>query len=90
MKEKRSRVEAALHAIRAAVEEGIVAGGGIALLRARDAIAQMELDNVAQTSGVRIVCRALEEPRRQIIANAGGEADVIVDRVALGSKHGTA
>jgi chaperonin GroEL len=85
MKEKRSRVEDALHATRAAVEEGIGAGGGVALLRAREAIAQMELPNIAQTSGVRIVCRALEEPLRQIIANAGGEADVIVEKVAQGT-----
>ena len=85
MKEKRSRVEDALHATRAAVEEGIGAGGGVALLRARDAIAQMELDNVAQSCGIRIVCRALEEPLRQIIANAGGEADVIIEKVEMGS-----
>lgn len=85
MKEKRSRVEDALHATRAAVEEGIGAGGGVALIRARDAIAQLELANIAQTSGVRIVCRALEEPLRQIIANAGGEADVVVEKVAHGA-----
>lgn len=85
MKEKRSRVEDALHATRAAVEEGIGAGGGVALLRAREAIAQMELPSIAQSSGVRIVCRALEEPLRQIIANAGGEADVIVEKVAQGT-----
>ncbi len=85
MKEKRSRVEDALHATRAAIEEGIGAGGGVALLRARDALDAVKLNNMAQDCGVRIVHRALEEPLRQIVANAGGEPDVIIDKVTRGS-----
>ncbi|RJG04113.1 chaperonin GroEL [Noviherbaspirillum sedimenti] len=85
MKERKSRVQDALHATRAAVEEGIGAGGGVALLRARAALAQLQMPNLAQESGVRIVHRALEEPLRQIVANAGGEADVVIEAVAAGS-----
>ncbi|HJV02468.1 MAG TPA: chaperonin GroEL [Burkholderiaceae bacterium] len=85
MKEKRSRVEDALHATRAAAEEGIGAGGGVALLRARAALAGLATANLAQASGVSILHRALEEPLRQIVANAGGEADVVVETVAAGS-----
>jgi chaperonin GroEL len=85
MKEKRSRVEDALHATRAAVEEGIGAGGGVALLRARSALEGIKSMNMAQESGVRIVHRALEEPLRQIVFNAGGEPDVIIEAVANGS-----
>lgn len=85
MKEKRSRVEDALHATRAAVEEGIGAGGGVALLRARSALESIKSMNMAQESGVRIVHRALEEPLRQIVFNAGGEPDVIIEAVANGS-----
>src|SRR5690606_38353430 len=72
MKEKKARVEDALHATRAAVEEGIVAGGGVALLRARNAI-KVQGDNVDQDAGVKIVMRAVEEPLRQIVNNAGDE-----------------
>ncbi|MGZ3238415.1 MAG: chaperonin GroEL, partial [Burkholderiaceae bacterium] len=85
MKEKKSRVEDALHATRAAVEEGIGAGGGVALLRARSALKDVQTINMAQESGVRIVHRALEEPLRQIVFNAGGEPDVIIEAVAHGS-----
>ena len=84
MKEKKARVEDALHATRAAVEEGIVAGGGVALIRARDAIAKVKGDNHDQDAGVQIVLRAVEEPLRQIVANAGGEPSVVVNAVAAG------
>ncbi len=82
MKEKKARVEDALHATRAAVEEGIVAGGGVALLRSRSAIEGLSGANEEQQAGIRIVIRALEEPLRLIASNAGQEGSVIVDRVA--------
>jgi len=85
MKEKKARVEDALHATRAAVEEGIVAGGGVALLRARDAIANVKGENLDQDAGVKIVLRAIEEPLRQIVTNAGVEPSVVVNNV-LGGK----
>jgi chaperonin GroEL len=85
MKEKKARVEDALHATRAAVEEGIVAGGGVALLRTRAAIEKLKGDNHDQDAGIKIVLRALEEPLRQIVANAGTEASVVVNKVAEGS-----
>src|SRR6187455_3002460 len=89
MKEKKARVEDALHATRAAVEEGIVAGGGVALLRARQAIGQLKGDNADQDAGIRLVLRAVEEPLRQIVANAGEEPSVVVDAVLKGSgNHG--
>jgi chaperonin GroEL len=83
MKEKKARVEDALHATRAAVEEGIVAGGGVALLRARQALTKDDLkgDNPDQDAGIKIVLRALEEPIRQIAANAGDEPSVVVAKV---------
>ncbi|CAG9186247.1 chaperonin GroEL [Cupriavidus pinatubonensis] len=81
MKEKKARVEDALHATRAAVEEGIVAGGGVALLRARDQLAPLQGANADQEAGIRIALRALEEPLRQIAANAGEEASVVLSRV---------
>jgi chaperonin GroEL len=84
MKEKKARVEDALHATRAAVEEGIVAGGGVALLRTRAAISKIKGDNADQDAGIKIVLRALEEPLRQIVANAGTEASVVVNNVAEG------
>ncbi|HEX6004882.1 MAG TPA: chaperonin GroEL, partial [Burkholderiales bacterium] len=84
MKEKKARVEDALHATRAAVEEGIVAGGGVALLRCRDAVARTKGDNLDQDAGVKIVLRALEEPLRQIVANTGDEPSVVVNRVGEG------
>ncbi len=85
MKEKKARVEDALHATRAAVEEGIVAGGGVALLRASKAIAATKGDNHDQDAGIKIVLRAIEEPLRQIVANAGAEASVVVNKVVEGS-----
>ncbi len=85
MKEKKARVEDALHATRAAVEEGIVPGGGVALLRARAAVAKVKGDNHDQDAGIKIVLRAMEEPLRQIVSNAGDEASVIVNKVEEGS-----
>ncbi len=85
MKEKKARVEDALHATRAAVEEGIVAGGGVALIRARAAIAKAKGDNHDQDAGIKIVLRAVEEPLRQIVANAGDEPSVVVNNVEAGS-----
>ena len=84
MKEKKARVEDALHATRAAVEEGIVPGGGVALIRARLAIKDLKGDNDEQNAGIRIVLRAMEEPLRQIVANAGDEPSVVVNNVAQG------
>ena len=84
MKEKKARVEDALHATRAAVEEGIVAGGGVALIRARAAIAKVKGDNHDQDAGVKIVLRAVEEPLRQIVQNAGVEPSVVVNNVEAG------
>ena len=84
MKEKKARVEDALHATRAAVEEGIVAGGGVALLRTRAAIGKVKGDNADQDAGIKIVLRALEEPLRQIVANAGVEPSVVVNKVSEG------
>ncbi|WP_454753957.1 chaperonin GroEL [Cupriavidus necator] len=81
MKEKKARAEDALHATRAAIEEGIVAGGGVALLRARAQLAPLQGANADQEAGIRIVLRALEEPLRQIAANAGEEASVVLSRV---------
>jgi chaperonin GroEL len=84
MKEKKARVEDALHATRAAVEEGIVPGGGVALIRAQKALEKFEAGSTEQQFGVQIVRRALEEPLRQIIANAGGEPSVVVNEVKNG------
>ncbi len=81
MKEKKARVEDALNATRAAVEEGIVPGGGVALLRCQKALKNLKLDNHDQQLGVEIVKKALEEPIKQIIANAGVEATLIVEKV---------
>jgi chaperonin GroEL len=81
MKERKARVEDALHATRAAVEEGIVPGGGIALLRARAALKELRGANTDQNAGIRIVLRALEEPLRQIASNAGEEPSVVLNRV---------
>ncbi len=82
MKEKKARVEDALHATRAAVEEGIVPGGGVALVRAIGQVDKVKGDNDDQNVGVRIVRRALEEPLRQIVANAGEDASVVLNKVA--------
>ena len=84
MKEKKARVEDALHATRAAVEEGIVPGGGVALLRARAAISALQGENPDQNAGIKIVLRAMEEPLRQIVLNAGEEASVVVAKVIEG------
>ncbi len=84
MKEKKARVDDALHATRAAVEEGVVPGGGVALVRAQKAVAGLKGDNEEQTAGIKIVLRAMEEPMRQIVANAGVEPSVVVNAVANG------
>ncbi len=85
MKEKKARVEDALHATRAAIEEGIVPGGGVAYLRALDALEDLATDNPDQEIGVKIIRRALEEPLRQIVVNAGVEGSIVVQRVREGS-----
>ena len=84
MKETKARVEDALHATRAAVEEGVVPGGGVALLRVRKAIAAAPVANADQAAGLRILLRAIEEPLRQIVRNGGGDASVVVDKVKEG------
>jgi len=84
MKEKKARVEDALHATRAAVEEGIVPGGGVALLRARSNVKDLKGDNADQDAGIKIVLRAIEEPLRMIVTNAGEEASVVVNKVIEG------
>ena len=85
MKEKKARVEDALHATRAAVEEGVVPGGGVALVRALQAIEGLKGDNEEQNVGVALLRRAVESPLRQIVANAGDEPSVVVDKVKQGS-----
>nr|WP_314997533.1 chaperonin GroEL [uncultured Prevotella sp.] len=85
MKEKKDRVDDALCATRAAMEEGVVAGGGTTYIRALDALKTLKGDNADETTGIRIVERAIEEPLRQIISNAGGEGSVVVNKVAEGS-----
>ena len=84
MKEKKDRVDDALAATRAAVEEGIVPGGGVAYIRATAALEGMKGDNDDQTTGIHIIKRAIEEPLRQIVANAGGEGSVVVNKVREG------
>lgn len=84
MKEKKDRVDDALHATRAAVEEGIIAGGGVALVRAKDKLTGLKTDNQDEATGVKIVARAIEEPLRQIAENAGNEGSVIVSKVIEG------
>ncbi len=84
MKEKKDRIDDALHATRAAVQEGIVPGGGVALIRVRKAIESLKGDNHDQDVGINIARRAMEEPLRQIVANAGAEPSVVVDKVANG------
>jgi chaperonin GroEL len=84
MKEKKARVEDALHATRAAVEEGIVPGGGVALLRTKDAVSKIKTDNEDQAAGVKIVVRALEQPLREIARNAGDEPSVVINKVLEG------
>jgi chaperonin GroEL len=84
MKEKKARVEDALHATRAAVLEGVVPGGGVALLRVRKSIAAVPTVNTDQAAGVRILLRAVEEPLRQIVKNGGGDAAVVLNEVSKG------
>ncbi|MES2186649.1 MAG: chaperonin GroEL [Pseudomonadota bacterium] len=84
MKEKKARVEDALHATRAAVEEGIVAGGGVALLRARQTAGVIKGDNADQDAGIKLIMKAIESPLREIVYNAGGEPSVVVNAVLAG------
>ncbi|MDP3750709.1 MAG: TCP-1/cpn60 chaperonin family protein, partial [Polaromonas sp.] len=84
MKEKKARVEDALHATRAAVEEGIVAGGGVALLRAKQSAGAIKGDNADQDAGIKLILRAIEEPLRIIVSNAGEEPSVVVNAVLAG------
>ena len=84
MKEKKARVEDALHATRAAVEEGVVAGGGVALIRAIAAVQGLTGDNEDQNTGIAAALRAMEGPLRQIVGNAGDEASVVLDKVRQG------
>ena len=85
MKEKKDRVDDALHATRAAVEEGIVAGGGVALVRAKKVLESLETENLDETTGVQIVNKAIEAPLRTIVENAGGEGSVVINKVLEGS-----
>jgi len=87
MKEKKARVEDALHATRAAVEEGVVPGGGVALVRAVKAVEKLAAHNEDQVHGIKILTRALEEPLRQIVANAGDDAAVVLNRVRDGNSN---
>jgi chaperonin GroEL len=87
MKEKKARVEDALHATRAAVEEGVVPGGGVALIRARDSLKGLKGDNHDQDVGIAIALRAMEEPLRLIVSNAGAEASVVLANVAAGKDN---
>ncbi|UMB60316.1 chaperonin GroEL [Lutibacter sp. A80] len=84
MKEKKDRVDDALHATRAAVEEGIVAGGGVALVRTIEVLKSITTDSLDEVTGIKILARAIEEPLRQIVENAGGEGSVVVAKVAEG------
>ncbi|RCS27925.1 chaperonin GroEL [Polaribacter sp. WD7] len=86
MKEKKDRVDDALHATRAAVEEGIVAGGGVALVRAKKVLEKLATDNLDETTGVQIVNKAIEAPLRTIVENAGGEGSVVINKVLEGKK----
>ncbi len=84
MKEKKDRVDDALHATRAAVEEGIVAGGGVALVRAKSVLEKITTENLDEVTGIQIVARAIEAPLRTIVENAGGEGSVVVAKVMEG------
>ena len=86
MKEKKDRVDDALHATRAAVEEGIVAGGGVALVRAKKVLEKLATDSLDETTGVQIVAKAIESPLRTIVENAGGEGSVVIAKVLEGKK----
>ena len=84
MKEKKDRVDDALHATRAAVEEGIVAGGGVALVRAQKTLEKISNVNLDEVTGIQIVSRAIEAPLRTIVDNAGGEGSVVINKVLEG------
>jgi chaperonin GroEL len=86
MKEKKDRVDDALHATRAAVEEGIVAGGGVALVRAKKVLEKITTENLDETTGVQIINKAIEAPLRIIVENAGGEGSVVLNKVLEGKK----
>ncbi len=86
MKEKKDRIDDALHATRAAVEEGIVAGGGVALVRAKTVLAKLKAENDDESTGIQIVNRAIEAPLRTIVENAGGEGSVVISKVLEGKK----
>ncbi|NER18792.1 chaperonin GroEL [Spongiivirga citrea] len=86
MKEKKDRVDDALHATRAAVEEGIVAGGGVALVRSKSVLDKVDTENADEATGIQIIARAIEEPLRTIVENAGGEGSVVISKVAEGKK----
>ncbi|PWK21070.1 chaperonin GroEL [Xanthomarina spongicola] len=86
MKEKKDRVDDALHATRAAVEEGIVAGGGVALVRAKSVLEKITTENLDEVTGIQIVARAIEAPLRTIVENAGGEGSVVISKVMEGKK----
>ncbi len=86
MKEKKDRVDDALHATRAAVEEGIVAGGGVALIRAKKVLEKLTAENLDEVTGIQIVARAIEAPLRIIVENAGGEGSVVINKVLEGKK----
>ncbi|MDN6279925.1 MAG: chaperonin GroEL [Psychroflexus sp.] len=86
MKEKKDRVDDALHATKAAVEEGIVAGGGVALIRALNVIAELKAETPDEQTGIRIVSKAIESPLRTIVENAGGEGSVVINKVLEGDK----
>ena len=85
MKEKKDRVDDALHATRAAVEEGIVAGGGVALVRAKNALENLKAENADEATGIQIINKAIESPLRTIVENAGGEGSVVIAKVTEGS-----
>ncbi len=86
MKEKKDRVDDALHSTRAAVEEGIVAGGGVALVRAKKALEKITTENLDEATGIQIIHKAIESPLRTIVENAGGEGSVVINKVLEGSK----
>ena len=87
MKEKKDRVDDALHATRATVEEGIVAGGGVALLNAKKALGKLKVDNADETTGVQIISKAVEAPLRIIVENSGGEGSVVISKVSEGDNN---
>jgi chaperonin GroEL len=87
MKEKKDRVDDALHATRAAVEEGIVAGGGVALLNAKKVLSAIKAENADESTGIQIISKAVESPLRTIVENSGGEGSVVVSKVSEGKDN---